>query len=382
MHVLKIPSWYGTPAFPVQGVFFKQQALSLASAGHRVGVVYPDLRSVHTLGHGRIHFGRQALPEGPIQTYRYYGFRLPRQPGRFRRRWTKAAVDLARMYVVDHGMPDVIHAHSAVFAGDVARQLAEELRVPYVLTEHSMRYLGGPLTLVQKSCTIEAIRSASAVIAVSHRLREALQQLTQRKNIHVIPNLIDTRRFAPPALPRLHASFRFVCVGLLVPWKNVQLLLRAFHRAFSGIESVALDIVGDGKERSRLEKLVRSMNERHRISFCGMLDTDGVVRALARSHCCVSSSNVETFGVTLIEALASGIPVIATRSGGPEDIVTRECGHLVPIGDERALADAMYEVYLKRARWADQSDSLSSHARRTYGEQAVVSRIECVYRAL
>ena len=169
---------------------------------------------------------------------------------------------------------------------------------------------------------------------------------------------------------------------MLGPRKNVQLLLRAFDRAFAGDESVVLDIVGDGKERPRLESLARAMQQRHRITFLGSLDTDGVVNALERSHCCVSSSNVETFGVTLIEALATGVPVIATRSGGPQDIVTSECGHLVPVGDEAALAEAMRHVHSDRVHWAHQSHPLSAYAHRTYGPEAVVSRLEAVYRSL
>ena len=382
MHVLQIPSWYGTPAAPVRGIFFRQQALALADAGHQVGLVYPELRGVHTFHRGRIQYGYQSLSEGPIRTYRYYGFRLPRQPARFRRRWTEMAGRLARMYVAQHGTPEIVHAHSAIFAGEVAAELSEEFGVPSVLMEHSTAYLRGKLTPLQTSCTQRAVGAAGAVIAVSHRLKAALQLLTNRENIQVIPNVVDTSRFSPPAHSRDPNTFRFVCIAMLGPRKNVQLLLRAFDRAFAGDESVVLDIVGDGKERPRLESLARAMQQRHRITFLGSLDTDGVVKALERSHCCVSSSDVETFGVTLIEALATGVPVIATRSGGPQDIVTSECGHLVPVGDEAALADAMRQVHSDRVHWAHQSHPLSDYAHRTYGPEAVVSRLEAVYRAL
>jgi len=366
----------------VRGVFFKHQALALAAAGHEVGIVYPELRGVHTLYRGRVDFGFRSRLEGPIRTYRYYGFRLPRQPSRFRRRWTAMADRLARMYVADHGIPDFIHAHAALFAGEVAGQLADELRVPYVLTEHSSVYLRGALTELQRSSTMGAFAAADSVLAVSHRLKDALHRLTQRKTIHVVPNVVDTGRFTRPEHPRGAGPFRFVCIAMLGPNKNIQLLVRAFHRAFPVTESVLLDIVGEGRERRRLESLVSGMKERHRIRFLGSLDTDGVVDALGRSHCCVSSSDVETFGVTLIEALATGLPVVATRSGGPEDIVTPECGHLVPVRDEAALARAMHHVYADRVRWAARDGRLREYALRTYGPEAVVSRLEAVYDSL
>ena len=382
MHVLLIPSWYETPAFPVRGIFFKHQALALAAAGHRVGIVYPELRSIHTLHRGRARIGFQSHLEGLVRTYRHYGFRLPRQPARFRRRWTDMATHLARRYVGDHGTPDVVHAHSAVFAGEVAADLGRELGVPYVLTEHSSRYLSGTLTALQKSCTVDSLAAAGAVIAVSHRLKAALHHLVDRGDIQVVPNMVDTKRFAPPPGSRDGQTFRFVCIAALGPNKNVPLLIRAFHRAFPETEFVALEIVGEGRERPRLQGLVRAMNEGHRIAFHGAADTDGVVNALARSHCCVSASNFETFGVTLIEAMASGLPVVATRSGGPEDIVTPECGYLVPVGDEPALASAMRRVYFDRVYWAYRSSLLSEYARRTYGPEAIVSSLETVYRSL
>ena len=366
----------------MRGIFFKRQALALAGAGHQVGVVYPELRGIHTLHHGRIQRGRQTRLEGPLRTYRYYGFRLPRQPARFRRRWIAGAGRLARMYIADHGKPDIIHAHSALFAGDAARELAAESRVPFVLTEHSSVYLRGALTELQKSSTVESVAAASAVIAVSHRLKEALHRISRRKAILVVPNVVDTSRFAPPARPRDAAAFRFVCVAMLGPHKNVQLLIRAFDRAFAGDQSVRLDIVGDGRERRRLETLVSGMKVRSRIVFRGSLDPEGVADVLGRSHCCVSSSDVETFGVNLIEALASGLPVISTLSGGPQDIVTPECGHLVPVGDEPALAQAMRRVYEDRATWAGRADRLTDYAHRTYGPEAVVSCLEAVYRSL
>ena len=251
-----------------------------------------------------------------------------------------------------------------------------------MLTEHSSVYLRGALTELQKSCTVESVAAASAVIAVSHRLKDALYRVSRRDTIVVVPNVVDTSRFAPPAHARDAAIFRFVCIAMLGPHKNVELLIRAFDRAFAANESVRLDIVGDGRERRSLETLVSGMKARSRIVFCGSLDSEGVAEALGRSHCCVSPSDVETFGVSLIEALACGLPVIATRSGGPQDIVTPGLGHLVPVGDEVALAQAMRQVHGDRAEWRDRTDALSDYAQQTYGPEAVVSRLEEVYGSL
>ena len=180
-----------------------------------------------------------------VRTCRHYGFRLPRQPARFRRRWTDMATHLARRNVGDHGTPDVVHAHSAVFAGEVAADLGRELGVPYVLKEHSSRYLSGTLTALQKFCTVDCLAAAGAVIAVSHRLKAALHNLVDRGDIKVVPNVVDTKLFSPPQGSRDGRTFRFVCIAALGLKKNVPLLIRAFHRAFPETEFVALEIVGE-----------------------------------------------------------------------------------------------------------------------------------------
>ena len=315
-------------------------------------------------------------------TYRYYGYRLPRQHRAFRDRWTARVVQLTDRYVHDHGTPDVLHAHSALFGGYVTTKMSRRLQVPSVLTEHSSAYLRGTLTALQTECALRAFSGADAVITVSSRLKQALHEITDRRDIQVVPNTVDTKRFSPNSLARVGTTFRFACIAVLRQNKNVQLLIRAFSRAFCHDAPVALEIVGDGSERRRLERLVRSLAECHRITFHGAADTDGVASVLGRSHCCVSSSDVETFGVTLIEAIASGIPVVATRSGGPQDIVTPECGYLVPVGDEAALASTLLTVFLKRRFWADRSTLLSEYAQRSYGNAAIVSSLNAVYRSL
>ena len=382
MHILVIPSWYETPAFPIRGAFFRQEALALAASGHQVGVVYPELRGIHTLHLGNIRHGYHLLTDGPLTTYRYYGFRLPRRPASFRRRWTDMATRLGRQYVDHHGTPDLIHAHAAMWAGEAAARLSGEIHVPYVLTEHSSAYLRGRLTALQATRTTEIVLGAHAVIAVSQRLNAALSDLAPEKEIVTIPNMVDTERFALPLRPRDSGEFRFVCIALLSPNKNIDLLIHALSRAFPEDHSVTLDIIGDGAERARLQRVARTIMERGRVTFHGALSSADVIKILQRSHCCVSSSNVETFGVTLIEALATGIPVIATRSGGPQDIVTPECGHLVPIADQPALADAMHNVYIRRFEWAQRASSLSEYANQTFGTRAVVSRLVAVYKTL
>jgi glycosyltransferase involved in cell wall biosynthesis len=382
MHLLILPSSYPAPYGPTAGIFFKEQAEALATAGHRVGVIYPEFRSVRTLAQGKVSFGYRNGPEGLLAVYRYRGLRPPKLHRLNRWRWAVCAERLYHRYILERGAPDLIHAHSAVWAGTAAARISRGSGTPYVLTEHSSGFARGRYRAWYETFLRDAFENASAVIAVSEALRQQLAAYRPLGSIHIVPNLVDTEKFCLPPEPRPEVPLRFVCIAAsLDDNKATDVLLRAFAAAFAGAESVRLDIVGDGPERTRLEHLAWSSGIGEQATFHGRLDRVGVRTVLWSAHCCVSASRVETFGVTLIEALATGLPSIATRSGGPEDIVTPESGHLVPVDDVPALAEAMRGVFAARALWGQRTAALRALAERRYSTAAIVEELGEVYRA-
>ena len=131
--------------------------------------------------------------------------------------------------------------------------------------------------------------------------------------------------------------------------------------------TVRLRIVGDGPLRRDLQRQVRRLDLEDRVEFSGYLPRDQVPRELYRSHCLVMPSDLETFGLALVEAMACGRPVIATRCGGPEDIVTPETGLLIPAGDAEALYQAMRRMM---DRYTDYDPAiLRNYARETFSPQ-------------
>jgi glycosyltransferase involved in cell wall biosynthesis len=364
----------------VRGIFFKEQAEALAVSGYQVGVIYPELRSLRTLGQGHLTTGYRSEMEGPVVVHRYYGFRPPKLHRLNRRRWIAHAERLYGRYVAEHGIPDLLHAHCAVWAGVAAARVSRATGVGYVLTEHSTGFARGVFRTWHHHYIREAFGKALAVIAVSEPLRHQMAAYCRVGDIRVVANLVDTETFCLPPRPRAGHPFRFVCIAFLHANKAVDLLVRAFADAFGGDASVLLDIVGDGAERVPLERLVRSLELDDQVIFHGMLGRAAVRDTLWSAHCCVSSSDIETFGVTLIEALATGLPIIATRSGGPEGIVTPDNGHLVPVRNVPALAEAMRAVYAAREHWQHRSEALGTFAEQRYGRAAIVGRLDAVYR--
>jgi glycosyltransferase involved in cell wall biosynthesis len=200
-----------------------------------------------------------------------------------------------------------------------------------------------------------------------------------------MPNAVDPA-FLDHPLPARHAarektdSFCFAAVALLTPKKGMDVLLRAFASAFRADPRVRLDIGGDGSEREALQAMVRELGLSDQVRFLGVLDRAQVLELIATADALVLPSRYETFGIVLIEALALGKPVIATRCGGPESIVREQDGLLVPTDDVAALAQALRRLHL--TAWRYDPHALRAGCRARYGEPAVVSRLLDAYQRL
>lgn len=221
------------------------------------------------------------------------------------------------------------------------------------------------------------LRHAAAVVTVSQRLQDALARYASGREIGVTTNFVHTGFFALPPKPRLAKPFRFLAVGNLKPIKAFDLLVRAFADAFCGSPEVFLEVGGDGEERFRLESLVAELGLSDRVRFLGPLSREGVREAMWRANAFVLSSHAETFGVVLIEAMATGLPVIATRCGGPEDIVSPAIGRLVEPGNVTALAAVLRIAVIERDRFS--AKKLRQYVIDRYGEKPFVERLLGLY---
>lgn len=375
MHVLVIPSWYPDAAHPQRGGFFRQQARLLADAGHTAGVLtVPPPRFLRDLP-AAVRSGAARHPircedDDGLPTYRTERWLwLPgRLFGRGAIRWQQARASdrLWRRYVAERGTPDVIHAQGTLLGGWLAVRLGRRHEVPVVVTEHSSAFLRGLIRPDERPVVTAALGGAAAVCAVGPGLAEALRAFAPTVDIAVVPNPVDVAFFTPPAAPPPAGPHRFIAVAHLRAVKGVDVVLRAFAAAFGppspdgaaiadvgNAPAATLRIAGDGPERTRLTELAAALGVADRVRFVGAL-TPAALRDLYRdSHTLVSGSAVETFGLAVAEALACGLRVVATRSGGPDALVEAAGGRLTPVGDVGAMAEAM--VAATRAPLADPS---------------------------
>ena len=348
MHILILPSWYSTPEIPWSGSFFENQAVALARVGARVGVAFVETRSLRSLsptGVRQSHFQTTYSDDRGVNCLRLRGWNPMAQTTAGARIWAALSERLVRRYVRRFGTPDVIHAQAALWAGNVAVRLGRRLSRPTVVTEHSTAVLRGALRPSERRQAASIYREASAVLAVSKALSLAVDSLAGTNRCRVVPNLVDVEFFTLPIVPRRRAPFTFICVcNLIIMHKQIDRLIRAFALTVAACPETRLVIVGTGADEAALRALAHQCKVAPQVEFTGGLPAEGVRERMWMANAFVLPSAFETFGVVLVEALATGIPVIATRCGGPEEIIEPGLGTLVDRDDVQGLAAAMLEM--------------------------------------
>jgi N-acetyl-alpha-D-glucosaminyl L-malate synthase BshA len=275
------------------------------------------------------------------------------------------------------------HATSAWIAREMLRANGEDIRV--VTTLH-----GTDITLVGQDPSFHAITKFSIersdrITAVSDFLyRETLRAFgCGACDIQVIHNFVDPsvydRSTYPPILrEQLDGSRRVLMhVSNFRPVKRVRDVVRIFARVHETIPSV-LVMVGDGPDRVEAEDEVRRLQLEDEVFFLGKLDA--VAPLLAGADLFLLPSQSESFGLSALEALASGVPVVASLAGGlPEVIRDGETGFLRPVGDVDGMAAAAIAVLGDRALWDAMSARAAADARERFARDAIVSRYEALY---
>jgi glycosyltransferase involved in cell wall biosynthesis len=342
MKIAIVPSWYDSPRARSRGSFVRAQAVALMRHGLDVTVVAPDrdlrrppLSVVEGIEDGVRHL-RVALPS---PTHRLLGFYAP----------GVIAVVLRR--ILDTVGADVVHAHAVRPAGVLVERACAAARTPYVITEHSSPITEFWWTPHGRRQMARAYRDARRIFCVSEALRQDLVRHFDDAVAHatVLPNGIDTDRFVPTSSPRPDSlPTRLLFVGTLEARKGVgDLLLAMTHLP----PTVQLTIVGAGPLDDALQAQARGLGLDARVRFAGPARPDEMP-AIYRAHDVLAvASRHETFSLVSAEAVASGLIVVATRCGGPEEVVPAAGGLLVPPGDVPALTEALEEVVTGRVRF-------------------------------
>jgi glycosyltransferase involved in cell wall biosynthesis len=377
-HIVVIPSWYSSGRGSGGG-YFRDQALALQSAGHRVAILAPDIHTARDLRAGRVNQGARALVQQDDEVPVYRRSQLlvvPRLPYRNALAWSWGGLKLFAAYAARNGVPDLVHAHSGLNAGVLAAMIQARYGVPFVLSEHSTSFAQGRLRWWERDLIRRVIRRADRRIAVSPHLAALLERHFPGAAWSYVPNILGASFTAPrpgPTPAREAASpFVFLCAARMTAEKGHALLIEAFAEAFADDPAVRLRLAGDGPLLEPLRQLCMARGVAERVAFLRVLSSEALRTEMDASDAFALASDVETFGVVVIEAQATGLPVVVTASGGPDHLINGGNGLLVPTGDRPALRDAL--LTMRRTARDYDRDRIRVKAVSRYGPEAFLQR--------
>ncbi len=358
MNILIIPSWYPTKNSPLSGIFFKEQAIALAKyyPKDKFTVCYWHDYSIKE--YWKILFLKNIFKKTDKNLTTYIikqNIILPNKLSKFiggldfiLSRKIKCLVKLFKDANID-----IIHAHVSYPSGYLAMLLSFELKIPYIITEHMSPFPFKSYPFIKNNLITKYVslplKYANKVVAVSNALANRIESFGFKRPI-VIPNMVNENVFKP--FKSFQAKeFVFFSLSILSKQKGIDILINAFARLISLNYKVKLVIGGDGAIKGSLKFLAKQLKVSQYIQWLNYVSRDNAVKYYNECSCFILPSRHETFGIVYAEAIACGKPIIATKCGGPEDIVNEHNGLLCEVGNIFDLTEKMcymidnYEKY-------------------------------------
>ncbi len=361
------------PTYGGSGAVATELGIALAGRGHEVHFITYEhpFRLPHFVP--RVSFHEVNIGNYPLFEYPPYDLALA-----------------VRMHdvVLSQGL-DLLHVHYAIPHATSAWIAKEMLRtqgrsLPVVTTLH-----GTDITIVGQDHSYHAITRFSIersdrITSVSQWLKDETVKAFGCENcrVNVVPNFVDPTvfdraRYGDALRQELGGGRRVLMhISNFRPVKRVRDVVRVFAKVRTQVPSV-LVMVGDGPDRHAAEEEARALGVASDVRFLGKIDV--VAPLFAAADLYVFPSETESFGLSALEALSSGTPVVASRVGGvPEVVRDGVTGALVPLGDVDAMAARAVEL-LAPARWAAASAAAAADARARFATVDVVSQYERIY---
>ncbi|SCJ97187.1 Glycogen synthase [uncultured Eubacterium sp.] len=277
-----------------------------------------------------------------------------------------------------YGVPDIIHAHSFT-AGYCAVNIGHVDNIPVIITEHSSKVLTKNLSKYYKKILKKSVNNASLFLAVSDGLRISIEGITGIKNkVETVANLVNPIFNYDAAAKKTNDHFQFISVGNLIESKGMDILIRAFCKAFTQNDNVQLTIIGDGSCKENLKKLIYANNRTSQIFLCGQLPRSEVAKKMKESHAFVFASKYETFGVVNIEAMACGLPILTCDNIGNAQMDIPHNGILLEQCDVNTFAYGMKKIVKEIDKF--DNEEISKRCIEKYGLNAFVSIHEQMYK--
>jgi glycosyltransferase involved in cell wall biosynthesis len=348
MRVLFVTTSWPTEESPVDGIFVQEHARTAAS--------FTDVRVLHL---HRAPGGLERVGDDP-PAWRL-GYRALPRPFSY-------GTFLLGPLRLRGWQPEIVHAHSFL-----ATLASLPLRRPVVYSEHWSAFLpegGDRLSAPMRQAARLALRRADLVLPVSEALRRELARLAPRAQMRIVPNVVDERLFHPGEAPEPR---RLVTAGLLNDGrKGLDLVLEALARTGGDLR---LEVAGDGERRADYERLARKLGLDGVVTFRGLLSKPELAESMRGAQLFVLGSRWENNPCVVLEALASGLPVVANRVGGLPELIDETNGVLVDRADPERFATGIAKALERQFDRAE----IARRARERFGREAVAALLRDAY---
>ncbi|WP_313807391.1 N-acetyl-alpha-D-glucosaminyl L-malate synthase BshA [Flavobacterium sp.] len=321
------------PTFGGSGVVATELGLELARRGHEIHFITYSQPVRLALLNPNIHYHEVNVPEYPLFHYQPYELAL-----------SSKLVDMVKLHKIE-----ILHVHYAIphaYAGYMAKQMlkSEGIRIPMITTLH-----GTDITLVgnhpfYKPAVTFSINKSDYVTSVSQSLKDDTYKLFDvKKDIEVIPNFIEIDKERTDINSQCHRSLMATKEEKIITHisnfrkvKRIPDVVKVFYEIQKQIPS-KLMMVGEGPEKEVAEKMCNELNISDKVIFFG--NSNEIDKILCYSDLFLLPSETESFGLAALEAMASGVPVISSNSGGlPEVNKQGFSGYLSNVGDVTEMA--------------------------------------------
>lgn len=347
MKVLWLTSWYPNQLDKFNGDFIQRHAYA-ASEFCKIDVIHVEgvpanalqqkifLQSTqqHNLSETIILYKKSNLPGiGKIISYKKYKQIFKRQ---------------VMHYVLNNGVPDIVHVHVSMKAGIIALWMKKKFGVSFIITEHWSLFVNNPFnaftnkSYLFKSAVKKIFNSAALVLPVNKKLGEAIDAITPVK-FTIVYNCVNTNYFFYADRNEAQ-NFTFIHVSTLDINKNPASIIEAFLGFNQQYSNSNLIIAG--KITPSLSKyLSKQKIPVNAIQFTGMIAYEKVARFMRQSNCLILFSQTENMPCVILEALCCGLPVITSNVGGINEVVDEENGLFVPEYNTESLQQTMTKMY-------------------------------------
>jgi len=384
-HVLHLPRWYPNREDAMPGLFVKNHAHSLlpfcrntilylhltyeAKSAYEVAFADDHGLKTYIIYIGKAKTGLEAL-NLVINAFRYF----------------YAFFKGYALVVKNQGKPDLLHVHVLTRPAIAAILIKWFYKIPFVISEHWSRYFaengdyGGWL---RRKLTKLAVNKSEGLICVSGALQEAMKQhgLGQSK-MWVVPNVVNTRHFKPLPEKEEKSALHLVHVSCFEDKsKNISGLLHAIKLLDEGQIGYTLELIGEGADLQKMKELAVNLSlHPTKVIFTGLLQNEELAQKMATADFLIQTSYYETFSTVVIESLACGVPVISTKVGVFNDLVSENIGIAIQSPAPESIAEAIEKAHSRRGSF--NRDKLHEIAQNHFSKQVVGEMLFGIYKQI